>query len=283
MSVKDEGRLHFLKSSGSVLVDEGPAHGEHPRDSEGPLHLQRQPDRHSPDHDQRALRHDPGARVRAPLEPDKPGPELQRHADDHLRHRPLRARARAGKLFGVFYRRSYAHHRADRRHPALLSGRHCSPSPRSRRPGARRRRAVAGLRGGRGPRGPGHGAPGLLRPEAPRRPHDDDAQAADRPAAVAVCRRAVTALELQLPANLGLATSGLGLATCEPAMLLEQGAAACPSDSRMGGGEATVGVRFGPEIVLEHVTLAMFAAPLSTATSISRSSPKEASRSSRGS
>lgn len=73
----------------------------------------------------------------------------------------------------------------------------------------------------------------------------------------------VTALELQLPANLGLATSGLGLATCEPASLLAQGASVCPPDSRMGGGEATVGVRFGPEIVLEHVTLAMFAAPSS--------------------
>jgi hypothetical protein len=30
ISVKDEGHLHLLKSSGSVLIDEGPAHGSVP-------------------------------------------------------------------------------------------------------------------------------------------------------------------------------------------------------------------------------------------------------------
>jgi len=68
-------------------------------------------------------------------------------------------------------------------------------------------------------------------------------------------------LELTFPENLGIATSGLGLASCEPALLQTFGGEACPPDSQMGSGSATVAVRFGPEVVPEQVTLGMYAAP----------------------
>jgi hypothetical protein len=71
----------------------------------------------------------------------------------------------------------------------------------------------------------------------------------------------VSQLRLSFPSNLSLATSGLGLAACEPAALQLQGAAACPANSKMGVGSATVAVAFGPEIVHEHVTLGLYAAP----------------------
>ena len=72
---------------------------------------------------------------------------------------------------------------------------------------------------------------------------------------------ALSALELLLPANLGLASSGLGLASCEPAALAAEGEQVCPPDSKMGQGEASAGVAFGPETVREHVTLGLYAAP----------------------
>jgi hypothetical protein len=71
----------------------------------------------------------------------------------------------------------------------------------------------------------------------------------------------VSQLRLSFPSNLGLATSGLGLAACEPAALQLQGATACPANSKMGVGSATVAVAFGPDIVHEHVALGVYAAP----------------------
>jgi hypothetical protein len=74
---------------------------------------------------------------------------------------------------------------------------------------------------------------------------------------------AVSRVELGFPSDLGLATSGLGLATCDPALLGEVGAKVCPADSKMGSGEAIAAVAFGPDVVREHVTLGLFAAPSS--------------------
>ncbi len=65
------------------------------------------------------------------------------------------------------------------------------------------------------------------------------------------------------PSDLGLATSGLGVATCEPSTLEVQGLGACPPDSKMGQGSALVEVPFGPVIVRESVTLEIYAAPSS--------------------
>lgn len=72
---------------------------------------------------------------------------------------------------------------------------------------------------------------------------------------------ALNAFDLAYPSNLGLATSGLGLAACPPEALQAVGTAACPADSRMGGGSALVEIPIGPEIVTEKVQLTLFAGP----------------------
>lgn len=72
---------------------------------------------------------------------------------------------------------------------------------------------------------------------------------------------ALSTVEVGYPSDLGLATSGLGLQTCDPAALEREGAGVCPANSRMGGGSAVVEVPFGPEVVSETVTLSIFAAP----------------------
>ena len=71
----------------------------------------------------------------------------------------------------------------------------------------------------------------------------------------------VTAVEVDYPPNLGIAISGLGLETCQPATLEQQGARSCPPDALMGHGSAVVQVNFGPEIVTETVSLSIYAAP----------------------
>ena len=71
----------------------------------------------------------------------------------------------------------------------------------------------------------------------------------------------LTQIDFSYPNNLGFATSGLGLAECNPAQLQELGSPACPPNSKMGSGNATVDVPFGTELVTEHVSLALFAGP----------------------
>jgi hypothetical protein len=72
---------------------------------------------------------------------------------------------------------------------------------------------------------------------------------------------ALRSMQLGYPANLGLATSGLGVASCSPSELQAVGVHACPPDSAMGSGSALVEVPLGPEIVKENVALALFAGP----------------------
>jgi hypothetical protein len=68
-------------------------------------------------------------------------------------------------------------------------------------------------------------------------------------------------IELAYPANLGFATSGLGVAACPTGELEEVGPAVCPPDSRMGHGEAEVEIPIGPTLVRETVELELFAGP----------------------
>jgi len=68
-------------------------------------------------------------------------------------------------------------------------------------------------------------------------------------------------IEVSYPNNLGLATSGLGLESCDPGALEAIGRAACPADSKMGTGTAVVEVPFGPTIISEQVQLDTYAAP----------------------
>jgi hypothetical protein len=68
-------------------------------------------------------------------------------------------------------------------------------------------------------------------------------------------------VELTYPRNLGFATSGLGVAACSDESLELLGPSACPPNSRMGSGSALVGIRIGPELVEEPVSLTLFSAP----------------------
>jgi hypothetical protein len=72
----------------------------------------------------------------------------------------------------------------------------------------------------------------------------------------------LTGIDLYYPANLGLATSGLGLETCTASILDIVGPEGCPSQSRMGYGTATVEVPFGPLLLHEAATTTIFMAPL---------------------
>ncbi len=72
----------------------------------------------------------------------------------------------------------------------------------------------------------------------------------------------LTGVELLYPANLGLATSGLGLATCTAAILEALGPEGCPSESLMGYGTALVEIPFGPLILQETTQTTIFMAPL---------------------
>jgi len=72
----------------------------------------------------------------------------------------------------------------------------------------------------------------------------------------------LTEINLLYPANLGITTSGLGLATCSAPVLEALGPEGCPADSRMGYGSALVEVPFGPEIIEETAHSETFMAPV---------------------
>ena len=72
----------------------------------------------------------------------------------------------------------------------------------------------------------------------------------------------LTAINLRYPAHLGIATSGLGLSTCQTATLQTQGPPGCPTNSLMGYGSGLVVVPFGPQMIYEPVRLTTFMAPL---------------------
>jgi hypothetical protein len=71
----------------------------------------------------------------------------------------------------------------------------------------------------------------------------------------------LTGIDLRYPPNLGLATSGLGTATCRRILLEEEGPKACPRNSIMGSGEATARFRVGPEVFRESAAIAIVAGP----------------------
>jgi hypothetical protein len=72
----------------------------------------------------------------------------------------------------------------------------------------------------------------------------------------------LTGVDLLYPANIGLATSGLGLATCTASTLETLGPEGCPSESQMGYGTGLVEVPFGPEVLQETTTTKVFMAHL---------------------
>jgi hypothetical protein len=73
----------------------------------------------------------------------------------------------------------------------------------------------------------------------------------------------LTGVQLSYPRNLGLATSGLGIATCQPEQLEEKGPAGCPANSQMGSGSALARFRVGPELFDETASIGVVAGPSS--------------------
>jgi hypothetical protein len=69
-------------------------------------------------------------------------------------------------------------------------------------------------------------------------------------------------IDLLYPQNLGIATSGLGIATCRAAQLEVKGPPGCPTDSVIGYGSALVEVPFGPEVLQETTRTTTFMAPV---------------------
>jgi hypothetical protein len=69
-------------------------------------------------------------------------------------------------------------------------------------------------------------------------------------------------IDLLYPANLGIATSGLGLSTCQTPRLEADGPSGCPPNSIMGYGSGLVEVPFGPLVLHELTHVVTFMAPL---------------------
>jgi hypothetical protein len=55
----------------------------------------------------------------------------------------------------------------------------------------------------------------------------------------------LTGIDLRMPAGINYTTTTLGLAICQPAVLIAQGVSGCPPNSRLGYGSALVEVPFG--------------------------------------
>jgi hypothetical protein len=72
----------------------------------------------------------------------------------------------------------------------------------------------------------------------------------------------LTGIDLYYPANLGIATSGLGLETCSAVVLETDGTGGCPSQSQMGYGQALVEVPFGPTVLYESTRTTIFMAQI---------------------
>jgi hypothetical protein len=72
---------------------------------------------------------------------------------------------------------------------------------------------------------------------------------------------ALTGVDFHFPSDLGLATSGLGFAACDPAKLGQDGPTACPANSIMGSGSALVKFQVSPEVSEESASIALVAGP----------------------
>ncbi len=71
----------------------------------------------------------------------------------------------------------------------------------------------------------------------------------------------LTGIDFHYPADLGIGTSGLGLATCTQAKLSFDGPKACPPNSIMGTGSALAEFQVSPEVSEEAAEIALVAGP----------------------
>jgi hypothetical protein len=72
---------------------------------------------------------------------------------------------------------------------------------------------------------------------------------------------ALTSVDIRYPQNLGIALSGLGLATCTASRLEAAGVPGCQVNSIMGFGHATAAISLGSDVVAEDVPLTIMRAP----------------------
>lgn len=72
---------------------------------------------------------------------------------------------------------------------------------------------------------------------------------------------ALTGLEFHYPPSLGLGSSELGLASCDPGRLSFYGPQVCPPNSIMGRGNAFAKFQVSPEISEEGASIALVAGP----------------------
>ena len=72
---------------------------------------------------------------------------------------------------------------------------------------------------------------------------------------------ALTAIDFSYPNNLGIALSGLGLATCTAGKLEASGLGGCQANSIMGFGDATAEISLGSDVVGEPVPITILRAP----------------------
>ena len=71
----------------------------------------------------------------------------------------------------------------------------------------------------------------------------------------------ITELDISLPAEMGLASSTLGLAVCQPSRLLSKGPKGCPANSRVGMGHALGLIEAEGEAVREAAEVQAFVGP----------------------
>jgi hypothetical protein len=71
----------------------------------------------------------------------------------------------------------------------------------------------------------------------------------------------LTGVDLRYPGNLGIALSGLGLATCSVEALEALGPEGCSAESRMGYGVALAEIQAGTEIIRETAPITVVRAP----------------------
>ncbi len=71
----------------------------------------------------------------------------------------------------------------------------------------------------------------------------------------------LTQMDLRYPSNLGIALSGLGLATCTAQTLEVSGPSGCATDSVMGRGEALTGIVLGTTPITESAPITVLRAP----------------------
>lgn len=69
-------------------------------------------------------------------------------------------------------------------------------------------------------------------------------------------------VSVQLPSEMGIATSGLGLENCLVSKLEALGTKGCPANALMGRGIATAEIPIGGEVVAESARIELFSAPV---------------------